>query len=1269
MPILTDKDFLGVATLTDEDFTTPQVLTDKDFQLEQKAVKPSKPAKTFTQEQEPFYITAHKSLQYGLSNMNAALSRFPAVAYDIAAIPQNLLVKISGHAELQVKSPDWLLNNPIAKFYDKAAQAWQPEELKKDPFQYLKNRDYGGAVKNLTMQVVANAPSQIAIISSTLAGYGVPALVGMGGIQAAQKIKEGTDLQQDPLNVATNAALQGTIEAAFESIGTMGILKQWSKALTKSFGKSTAKQIIKDVGKTIGYSFLGEGNEELWTSFGQDFSDVVTGVNSNAMKGSLGRAMNAFAVGAVSGVAMTAPTAIITGRLSAESNKALKEVSEVIDKVDVEQVKEEVIKEETKIEEAERLGQEEALGIIEAEVAVNWPFEEEFSRRIEQVTTPEELKDIMSELTREVTDTNKDKINRLVALVDKKQGELQTSQPPLNDAQQGSFLNVPVTPIPPMPPEIVEMGSGVTPPKEIREAVSLPATNTLVKLGEVVKYYFGDKEERLGVILGEEKGRKMFEKLRLFDRQINLVKAEIEKRNVAIFKGIPNNARKYMFDVLKGIRRIDGEGNIQFGALQPAGLVPIKSGVHISQVLNDGRIVGEPVDDKNFITYRKYNTAKEYANLVKKYPKAKEAIDKYLALDESIKKTKLNTEIPAFSREILKIQYDIKSFQAEGYSYVPSLKQQQRLLGRLKNILRSYTASGRKLKTGALAESGLEEKDILKAYTVKQQELAYEDLLNDVAGDILSMVLEPIENRQVKPGYVAVNINTPSIEKITKIKKDLFKANGINPDKLSMYQYPRVIEDELKLQKGPKFHTPELQQVYDSLVKISKTLISGITTNYLVRPATAVRNFVSGEIQYSLRVLTHFYEGILGAGLTPVVKDIHALAVAPFVSKEIPAEVLGANFYSDIAAPKSIFGIALKPFQAVEWYFKRASFWADLDIAASKAFNFEIKAGNVTEAMRSKFKEDYRNNYFVDMFQYMSDNAASITFDYWDKPYVLEKLNKGLVPFPNYFYKKWRMYAEYSPLQLRRMNKGNARKKVSKVLAGLTVFSAAWVIASHFFRKREEELDKLALKRIDVRFDTTGRIQVYGDEEVERWLRVYDWPVLGDMLYWREMAHGRADFSDWLKDGLSLGPLLTLPVLAMGFKSKYQTYEPTPAVLGKEIASYIPFGAYIRYARILRNPITRKTASQDYSVFENLVNPLIDIFNPQALPEAVIKIGTEKGKIRKYDIPAETMKLFFLNMKSIDKQEYLNYVHEQVLSGKVRNRMESEARKQKEVTR
>ena len=1211
MPILTDKDFLGVATLTDEDFTTPQVLTDKDFQLEQKAVKPSKPAKTFTQEQEPFYITAHKSLQYGLSNMNAALSRFPAVAYDIAAIPQNLLVKISGHAELQVKSPDWLLNNPIAKFYDKAAQAWQPEELKKDPFQYLKNRDYGGAVKNLTMQVVANAPSQIAIISSTLAGYGVPALVGMGGIQAAQKIKEGTDLQQDPLNVATNAALQGTIEAAFESIGTMGILKQWSKALTKSFGKSTAKQIIKDVGKTIGYSFLGEGNEELWTSFGQDFSDVVTGVNSNAMKGSLGRAMNAFAVGAVSGVAMTAPTAIITGRLSAESNKALKEVSEVIDKVDVEQVKEEVIKEETK------------------------PVEEiKLPKGTVQVSYSDEDKAIL-----------------------------------LNDAQQGSFLNVPVTPIPPMPPEIVEMGSGVTPPKEIREAVSLPATNTLVKLGEVVKYYFGDKEERLGVILGEEKGRKMFEKLRLFDRQINLVKAEIEKRNVAIFKGIPNNARKYMFDVLKGIRRIDGEGNIQFGALQPAGLVPIKSGVHISQVLNDGRIVGEPVDDKNFITYRKYNTAKEYANLVKKYPKAKEAIDKYLALDESIKKTKLNTEIPAFSREILKIQYDIKSFQAEGYSYVPSLKQQQRLLGRLKNILRSYTASGRKLKTGALAESGLEEKDILKAYTVKQQELAYEDLLNDVAGDILSMVLEPIENRQVKPGYVAVNINTPRINKITKIKKDLFKANGINPDKLSMYQYPRVIEDELKLQKGPKFHTPELQQVYDSLVKISKTLISGIITNYLVRPATAVRNFVSGEIQYSLRVLTHFYEGILGAGLTPVVKDIHALAVAPFVSKEIPAEVLGASFYSDIAAPKSIFGIALKPFQAVEWYFKRASFWADLDIAASKAFNFEIKAGNVTEAMRSKFKEDYRNNYFVDMFQYMSDNAASITFDYWDKPYVLEKLNKGLVPFPNYFYKKWRMYAEYSPLQLRRMNKGNARKKVSKVLAGLTVFSAAWVIASHFFRKREEELDKLALKRIDVRFDTTGRIQVYGDEEVERWLRVYDWPVLGDMLYWREMAHGRADFSDWLKDGLSLGPLLTLPVLAMGFKSKYQTYEPTPAVLGKEIASYIPFGAYIRYARILRNPITRKTASQDYSVFENLVNPLIDIFNPQALPEAVIKIGTEKGKIRKYDIPAETMKLFFLNMKSIDKQEYLNYVHEQVLSGKVRNRMESEARKQKEVTR
>ena len=70
-----------------------------------------------------------------------------------------------------------------------------------------------------------------------------------------------------------------------ENMGTMGILKTWSKAMAKSFGKKAGRELMGDVFKTIFHSALGEGNEEFWTSLGQDFSSYATGVNPDAMKG------------------------------------------------------------------------------------------------------------------------------------------------------------------------------------------------------------------------------------------------------------------------------------------------------------------------------------------------------------------------------------------------------------------------------------------------------------------------------------------------------------------------------------------------------------------------------------------------------------------------------------------------------------------------------------------------------------------------------------------------------------------------------------------------------------------------------------------------------------------------------------------------------------------------------------------------------------------------------------------------------------------------
>ena len=185
----------------------------------------------------------------------------------------------------------------------------------------FKTKDFDGIGRHLAIQVAENVPQQIGIILSYLAGYPNMGLAGMGMLETTQSLKEARKQKKDPAMSAYNSLTKGIIEAGFESIGTMGILKKWGSTLTKSFGTKNAGQIIVDVFKTIFWSILGEGNEEWWTSLGQDFSDFVTGINKDAMKGSLVRAFEAGVVGGISGGLLTGPGAIRLGYSSASLNK------------------------------------------------------------------------------------------------------------------------------------------------------------------------------------------------------------------------------------------------------------------------------------------------------------------------------------------------------------------------------------------------------------------------------------------------------------------------------------------------------------------------------------------------------------------------------------------------------------------------------------------------------------------------------------------------------------------------------------------------------------------------------------------------------------------------------------------------------------------------------------------------------------------------------------------------------------------------------------
>jgi hypothetical protein len=268
---------------------------------------------------ESWVGAAGKALSGGAARTNATLARLPGLVYGVASLPQVAAGKLLGKNWSPKLTQD-LLNNPVSKYFDTQAEMLKPVELNKDPYQYWQEGDHGGAVRNITMQAIANAPQQIIAIGSAMSGMPVQGLAALGGMQSAEVLKDDLNKGKDPLTALNNSIVQGTIEAGFENIGTMGLFRTWSKSLEKSFGRAAGKKVIADVGKAIAHTMLGEANEEFLTSLGQDFSSYVYG-EKDALKGAGGRALNAGLVGGLSGAAMTAPAAIATGRASAQVNK------------------------------------------------------------------------------------------------------------------------------------------------------------------------------------------------------------------------------------------------------------------------------------------------------------------------------------------------------------------------------------------------------------------------------------------------------------------------------------------------------------------------------------------------------------------------------------------------------------------------------------------------------------------------------------------------------------------------------------------------------------------------------------------------------------------------------------------------------------------------------------------------------------------------------------------------------------------------------------
>lgn len=263
----------------------------------------------------------------GMAQLNADVSKLPALAYDTAAWPQNKLNQLIGR-NVRVTSDQTFLgqNNAVTQKYEADAKTFrdQAPELSQSMVAEIKTGNYSGAGKALLAQTIANSPQQVLLLASALSGFGVAGLAGAGATSAAAKNAENLKAGIDPTIGLPNALATGAFEAGFESLGTLGFLKTWEKALSKQYGKQISKEVVGAYMKTLTQSILGEATEEGLTSVAQDSTDYITGVNPDAMTGMGERAINAGLIGAASGGGMTAPAAALNHQAGAHRAQQVK---------------------------------------------------------------------------------------------------------------------------------------------------------------------------------------------------------------------------------------------------------------------------------------------------------------------------------------------------------------------------------------------------------------------------------------------------------------------------------------------------------------------------------------------------------------------------------------------------------------------------------------------------------------------------------------------------------------------------------------------------------------------------------------------------------------------------------------------------------------------------------------------------------------------------------------------------------------------------------
>ncbi len=506
--------------------------------------------------------------------------------------------------------------------------------------------------------------------------------------------------------------------------------------------------------------------------------------------------------------------------------------------------------------------------------------------------------------------------------------------------------------------------------------------------------------------------------------------------------------------------------------------------------------------------------------------------------------------------------------------------------------------------------------DFKKAMTKVLVDLEGEKAFNDFIKRYFARVTRPLaEDREPIPGWIEVTgtlqtgVGLPQEKKITLIDKGTGEKI---PVRQTRYQMPKPIYERFKLWRG-------LIDEATTAVRVVNDINRYWRINILFHPGTAATNFISGGIQYSMKILTDFYREVLtGNNKMPQTNRNISAMIKVLIQKgwnRAPDWVYGSdlsNFYGQFMKQKSIAGQAideygnkaLKLFSLYERYWKKVVLMADnvADIASLNEMTPEglrIPTEEERELIR-QLNED------VDLYAYDYDNVPA-----WLEAHQKSVMGQAIKPFAKYPYK----YAKQVLSHVEAVFDGTLpwQDRVAKLLA-LTTFVAAYAMLS---KKRKEEQETPVIEPsmdLPARLQTSGRLFVGTDKDGnEIFVRVAKYPFINLTEAGMQMVNGNWEGAkDLTSDMLgSIGPAAEIGMLAFNYRNKYNMYDPVPVILGENLVTFMPGYRILDHVSQMYDPFQRKQETFGQALAKIL--PTTD----EKLQEKL------HGKIRIEEVPEE----------------------------------------------